>query len=50
MLRWPRKNWKMALALRPRIVKHKLSLRFVAKLPVFEEINKAFSSLWRSIN
>ena len=44
------KNWKMALRLRPRIVKHKVSLRFVALLHVFEDINKALDWLRRSIN
>ncbi len=44
------KNWKMALRLRPRIVKHKVSLRFVAFLHVFEDINKALDWLRRSIN
>jgi hypothetical protein len=41
---------KMALVFRPRIVKHKVSLRFVAELPIFEDINKSFSWLRRSIN
>ncbi len=50
MLRGPQKNWKMALRLRPRIVKHKVSLRFVALLHVFEDIKKVLDWLRRSLN
>lgn len=43
----PKKSWTMVLVLDNPAVKHKVSLRFVARLPVFEESNKAFSSLRR---